>query len=250
MQVTYPLHGSDYFRLSYAERQEYQRLKKKALARQKTLEKPPVKPTQGEVTYPVKFNVWTNLSVAQKKEYAILKAAHFEKLKCERFKARTDAEAEGKPGPWLKLPEKPRDEAHLREMVEAAGRVWKPRCKIQELPAKTRKQVLALMAEMTGATQIEAGFWYDAVMMFIRHELEFERTVDIPLVGQLIPRAKLNYIYHNMYKRGWFVRQKKFAYVVDMGNRKGPLNPKTVHLKKYPAIPKAEYDKWQEEDLA
>jgi len=231
VEITYPLQGIEYFRLTFAERQIYNKLKAQAKVlerqRNKAAEKKVI-PTQGGVSYPLKDKgEFLKLTPEQKAEYKLLKAAALVKLHEE---AVAEALARPKPVPVEKLP------------LEQRTRV-----KIT-LPYKKRKEIIPILSEMTKATLMESEYWYDAFMCFIRHELERERTVFLPGTGYIIPEARLDRYARCVADGKAYIRPKAFTVKFKlMGELKQLLKDR------YPLIPKEEFDereKWRNEDLA
>jgi len=231
VEITYPLQGIEYFRLTFAERQIYNKLKAQAKAlerqRNKAAEKKVI-PTQGEVTYPLKDKgEFLKLTPEQKAEYKLLKAAALVKLHEE---AVAEALARPKPVPVEQLP------------LEQRTRIK------QRLPAKKRKEIIPILSEMTKATLMESEYWYDAFMCFIQHELECERSVTFPGSGTLIPEARIDRHVRRVVDSSYHYRPKAFTFKF-----KSMASLKQLLKDRYPLIDKATFDereKWRNEDLA
>ena len=231
VEITYPLQGIEYFRLTFAERQIYNKLKAQAKAlerqRNKAAEKKVI-PTQGEVSYPLKDKgEFLKLTPEQKAEYKLLKAAALVKLHEE---AVAEALARPKPVPVEQLP------------LEQRTRIK------QRLPAKKRKEIIPILSEMTKATLMESEYWYDAFMCFIQHELECERSVVFPGSGTLIPEGRLDRHVWKVVDRSEHYRPKAFTFKF-----KTNAELKQRLKDRYPLIDKATFDereRWRNEDLA
>ncbi len=102
-------------------------------------------------------------------------------------------------------------------MTEFEKKKWN-RGRKSAYKALTPVQVAKVLAELTGLTQLETRFIYEAVCGLIFHELVQERPFKILGVGALTPIIIDNHKYYDLNLDEWLISPKWPRVTFKMGN--------------------------------